>query len=113
MYVLNGAILTMGRLQLKLTTAPNAPTFGARGKGGYTNDLNKVITGMAQRICNALTTTMPVSSVATHSSPTNVVGLRSKYMQQLSELVKLRDIGVLSKDEYEERRLVIATSMQN
>ena len=41
------------------------------------------------------------------NSPSKNVELRSKYMQQLRELVNLNEIGALTKDEYEHERLTL------
>ena len=98
--------------------APNVPMFGGkrpRGKVGSTGELSEALTGMAQTICNALSPKVTPSVVRGHGaqpSPTKIVELRSKYMQQLSELVKLKEIGALTTDEYEEQRTVIVKSMR-
>ena len=71
---------------------------------------------MAQTICNALSPKTsqvnPCSTSGAQPSPTKTVELRSKYMQQLSELVKLREIGALTADEYEEQRITIVNCMR-
>ena len=41
------------------------------------------------------------------NSPTKLVDLRGKYLQQLKEMVHLRDIGALTPAEYEEHRAVV------
>lgn len=44
-------------------------------------------------------------------SPMKKTELRSTYLKQLSELRQLRDNGIPSKDEYEERREDLIKSM--
>ncbi len=100
-----------------LDEAPSAPMFGGkrpRGKPGYTGELNEALTGMAQTICNVLSprATQINPSSGACPSPTKIVDLRSKYIQQLSDLVKLKDIGALTDVEYEEQRVTIVNSMR-
>jgi hypothetical protein len=39
------------------------------------------------------------------------VNLRGKYIQQLKELVDLRDMGALNEEEYEEHRSAVVNLM--
>ena len=49
---------------------------------------------------------------STTASPTKTAQLRSKYMEQLKDLLKLRDLGALTPEEYEDERKVIVNSMK-
>lgn len=95
---------------------PSAPMFGGkrpRGRSESSGELTHALAEMAQSICNALSPKTPIRSPANaYPSPTKIVELRSKYMQQLSDLVKLREIGALSEEEYEEQRSVVVSSMR-
>lgn len=75
--------------------------------------LNEALIGLANSIAVALAPNQVEqrASSNTSSSPTKTAQLRSKYMEQLADLVKLRDIGALTPDEYEEERKVIVSSM--
>ena len=77
-------------------------------------ELNEALTGLANSIAVALAPNQVQqgASSSTSSSPTKTAQLRSKYMEQLADLVKLRDIGALTTDEYEEERKVIVSSMR-
>jgi len=92
---------------------PSAPMFGGKrpqGRSEYSGELNHALAEMAQSICNALSPKTPIRSPANaYPSPTKIVELRSKYMQQLTDLVKLREMGALSEEEYEEQRSVVSS----
>ena len=58
---------------------------------------------------------MPYShskSIRVQLIPTKAVNLRGKYIQQLKELVDLREIGALTVEEYEEHRSAVVNHMQ-
>ena len=76
--------------------------------------LMKSLTGLANSIAIALVPNQLQQSVSSNStaSPTKTAQLRSKYMEQLQDLIKLCDIGALTSDEYEEERDVIVNSMR-
>ena len=95
---------------------PSAPMFGGkcpRGRSEYSGELSHALAEMAQSICNALSPKTPIRSPANaYPSPTKIVELRSKYMQQLTDLVTLREIGALSEEEHEEQQSVVVSSMR-
>ena len=100
-----------------LDDAPPYPMFGAERRpraNSASGQLNEALTGLANSIAVALTPnqTQQMASSSTSSSPTKTAQLRSKYMEQLADLVKLRDIGALTPDEYEEERKIIVSSMR-
>ena len=98
---------------------PPYPMFGEKRHRGHSSssELNEALTGLAKSISVALSpapqaSNSNVSSGATLQSPTKTAHLRSKYMEQLSDLVKLREIGALTSEEYAEQRQVIVDSMR-
>lgn len=99
-----------------LEEVPPYPMFGQKKHRGLSasGELNEALTGLAKSISVALSpqpSTSHGGSTATRS-PTKTANLRSKYMEQLSDLVKLREIGALSNEEYEDQRQVIVDSMR-
>ena len=78
--------------------------------------LNEALTGLAKSIVGYLSPQPNTSRVTSTScatlSPAKTAQLRSKYMEQLSDLVKLREIGALTNEEYDEQRQVIVDSMR-
>ena len=94
---------------------PPVPMFGAQRPRGRssTGNLADALTDVADKIASALS---PVSARACSPSgqysPSKSVELRGKYMQQLKEMVNLRDIGALTSDEYEEQRSVVVNLMR-
>ena len=93
---------------------PAAPMFGAaraRGKPSPSNaNLTEAFKAMAGSIADALSP-RPVSSSGS-DSPSKAVNLRGKYIQQLKDLVNLKEIGALTEDEYQEHRSVIVNLMR-
>lgn len=112
------AEMKMGHSWDSLETPPPYPMFGGKRHRGHSasGELNEALTGLAKSIAVALSpqasTSHGSSSTSTLSSPAKTAHLRSKYMEQLSDLVKLRDIGALTNEEYEEQRQVIVDSMR-
>ena len=49
----------------------------------------------------------PLPKEINHNSPTKSVTLRGKYMEQLCDLVHLKEIGALTEEEYQEQRVTI------
>ena len=84
---------------------PPAPMFGmsrVRGKPG--SSMSDAFTVLAGSIANALS---PLPKEINHNSPTKSVTLRGKYMEQLRDLVHLKEIGALTEEEYQEQRVTI------
>lgn len=73
-------------------------------------ELGEALTSLARSVSFALH--FIFNKIITRS-PTKTANSRSKYMEQLSELLKLREIGALSTDEYEEQRQVVVNSMRS
>ena len=113
------AEMIVGGTHESVDEPPPVPMFGAQGHRSKSSggNLSEALTDVASRIANALS---PVSSQpATHSyssgcysSPSKSVELQGKYIQQLKEMVNLRDIGALTDEEYEEQRSVVVTLMR-
>lgn len=113
------AEMLVGETHDSLDSPPDVPMFGmkrVRGRASTsTSDLNAALTGMADRIVTALSpraAPLPTSSYTNSNSPSKNVELRSKYMQQLRELVNLREIGALTSEEYEDQRLTLVDLMK-
>ena len=88
--------------------------FGEKRHQGHSasGELNEALTGLAKSIVGYLSpqtnTSCASSSSSVTLSPAKTAQLRSKYMymEQLSDLVKLREIGALHdkiNEEYEEQ----------
>ena len=77
--------------------------FGEKRHRGHSasGELNEALTGLAKSIVGYLSTQTNTSCASSSSSatlsPAKTAQLRSKYMEQLSDLVKLREIGALTK----------------
>lgn len=99
-----------------LDDVPPYPMFGQERKqraSSASGQLNEALTGLANSIAVALAPNQVEQRASSNtSSSTKTAQLRSKYMEQLADLVKLRDIGALTPDEYEEERKVIVSSMR-
>ena len=101
-----------------LEKAPPYPMFGEKRHRGHSasGELNEALTGLAKSIVGYLSpqanTSRPSSSSSATLSPAKTAQLQSKYMEELSDLVKLREIGALTNEEYEEQRQVIVDSMK-
>ena len=97
-----------------LDEPPATPMFGAaraRGKSGTgATNMTEAFTALAGSIADALSPRQ-INSGAT-DSPTKAVNLRGKYIQQLKELVDLREIGALTVEEYEEHRSAVVNHMR-
>ena len=88
--------------------------FGSRprGRASYFED---TLTNVVGKLANALSPTPSCTTTSVTkgmNSPSKSVELRGKYLQQLKELVNLRDIGALTEDEYEEHRSIIVDQMR-
>ena len=97
----------------KSLEVPPYPMFGEEKRPRTTSasgQLNEALTGLANSIAVALAPNQVQQGVS--SSTTKTAQLRSKYMEQLANLVKLHDIGTLTTDEYEEERKVVISSMR-
>ena len=97
-----------------LEDVPPYPMFGEKRRRGHSTSgkLNEALTGLAKSISVALSPHHPNTSPSLSCSPatrlpTKTANLQSKYMEQLSELLKLREIGALTADEYEERQVIV------
>ena len=93
----------------KTLEVPRYPMFGQerRSRGSSTpGQLNEAWTDLANSIFSAFSPSRTQQPISSGSSP-SMMG--SKYMEQLSELVKLREIGALTTEEYKEERLTVST----
>ena len=88
-----------------LDDPPQCPPFGAKRSCGQSNNLAVTLSDLAGKLVNAVSP--QTSTNPNPNSPTKLVDLRGKYLQQLKEMVHLRDIGALTPAEYEEHRAVI------
>ena len=91
-----------------LEDPPQCPLFGAKRPRGQSNNLAVTLTDLAGKLVSAVspqTSTNP-------NSPTKLVDLQGKYLQQLKEMVHLHDIGALTPAEYEEHRAVVVNLMR-
>ena len=70
----------------------------------------ETLTDVAGKIATALSPTPnPHTSL---SSPIKSAELRGKYIQQLKDMVNLRDLGALTEEEYQEHRSIIVNLMK-
>ena len=112
------AEMKMGHTWDSLEKHPPYPMFGEKRHKGHSasGELNEALTGLAKSIVGYLSPQPNTSRVTSTScatlSPAKTAQLRSKYMEQLSDLVKLREIGALTNEEYDEQRQVIVDSMR-
>lgn len=112
------AEMKMGHTWDSLEKAPPYPMFGEKRHRGHSasGELNEALTGLAKSIVGYLSpqtnTSHASSSSSATLSPAKTAQLRSKYMEQLSDLVKLREIQALTEEEYDEQRKVIVESMR-
>ena len=110
--------MKMGHTWDSLEKALPYPMFGKKRHRGHSSsgELNEALTRLAKSIVGYLSPQTNTSHVSSSSSatlsPANTAQLRSKYMEQLSDLVKLREIQALTEEEYEEQRKVIVDSMR-
>ena len=98
-----------------LEEVPRYPMFGQKRRprgSSSSGQLNEALTGLANSIVSAFSPNRTQQPISSGSSPSKIANLRSKYMEQLSELVKLREIGALTAEEYEEERLTVVKSMR-
>lgn len=86
---------------------PCVPMFGSKRPRGRSSRLEGTLNDVAGKIANALSPT-----TSCDSSPIKSANLRGKYLQQLKEMVNLRELGALTEDEYQENRLVIVNLMK-
>lgn len=100
-----------------LEDVPPYPMFGEHRKQkvySASGELGEALTSLARSVSFALSPPQPATTSSSITrSPTKTANLRSKYMEQLSELLKLRENGALSTDEYEEQRQVVVNSMRS
>ena len=87
-----------------LEEPPQCPMFGTKRPRGQASSL-AVLTDIAGKLASAVSP--QISSTPNPNFPTRLVDLRGKYLQQLKEIVHLRDIGALTPAEYEEHRAVV------
>ena len=86
---------------------PPVPMFGANRPRGKSNRFEETLSDVAGKIATALS---PHSS--SESSPCKSAELRGKYIQQLKEMVNLKELGALTEGEYEEHRLIVVNLMK-
>ena len=90
----------------------NPPTgimnFGSRPRGRSSN-FEEALTNAVGKLASVISPTPVTRGI---NSPSKSVELRGKYLQQLKELVNLRDIGALTENEYEEHRSIIVDQMR-
>ena len=92
---------------------PQVPMFGVQRKraspcgGSPESSLSNTITGVAVAIRDVLSPQPTQSNRMTISSPSKAVDLRSKYLQQLEDVMSLRDMGGLTDEEYQERSTIV------
>ena len=92
---------------------PQVPMFGAQRKrasprgGSPESCLSNTLTGVAVAIRDVLSPQPTQSNRMTISSPSKAVDLRSKYLQQLEDVMSLRDMGGLTDEEYQERSTIV------
>ena len=97
---------------------PPVPMFGAHHPRGRPSpgNLADALTDVADKIASASAlspaATPTRSPSGSLSSPSKSVELRGKYIQQLKDIVNLRDIGALTDVEYEEQRSVLVNLMR-
>ena len=113
------AEMKMGHTWDSLEKHPPYPMFGEKRHKGHSasGELNEALTGLAKSIVGYLSPQPNTSRVTSSScatlSPAKTAQLRSKYMKQLSDLVKLREIENtfligFSSGEYGGRKHTIA-----
>ncbi len=110
------AEMIVGGTHESVDEAPPVPMFGAHRPRGRpsTGNLADALTDVADKIASAFspTTSQTRHTSGNYSSPSKSVELRGKYIQQLKEMVNLRDIGALTDEEYEEQRSVVVNLMR-
>lgn len=89
---------------------PRVPMFGSNRPRGRSNRLEETLTDVAGKIATALSPVPNPQNLL--SSPIKSAELRGKYIQQLKEIVNLRDLGALTENEYEEHRSIIVNLMK-
>ena len=86
------------------------PAVWSKAFRGQSNNLAVTLSDLAGKLVNAVSP--QTSTNPNPNSPTKLVDLRGKYLQQLKEMVHLRDIGALTPAEYEEHRAVVVNLMR-
>ncbi len=90
---------------------PPAPMFGSsRARGKLGSSMTDAFTVLAGSIANALSP--PKRKETNHDSPTKSVTLRGKYIEQLRDLVHLKEICALTEEEYQEQRLTVVNLLR-
>ena len=92
---------------------PDSPLSGL-GKSQRSNStqLTEAFSGLANSISDVMRHNTTPTTASSTDSPSNVVALCSKYLEQLRELHSLFDIGALTAPEYEEQRGVVVELMR-
>ena len=96
---------------------PQVPMFGNQRKHTRTTsnsgtDLSDALTGVAFAIKNAFSPDSQRDLSKHAFSPSKAVDMRSKYIQQLKDLMSLHEMGGLTTEEYEEERCIIVRQMR-
>ena len=96
---------------------PQVPMFGNQRKHTRTTsnsgaDLSDALTGVAIAIKNAFSPDSQRDLSKHAFSPSKAVDMRSKYIQQLKDLMSLHEMGGLTTEEYEEERCIIVRQMR-
>ena len=97
---------------------PHVPMFGSQRKCSTSSnsgtDLSNALTNVAVAITNALRPDSQRGSPAqSHAfSPSKAVNMRTKYIQQLKDLLSLHEMGGLTTEEYEEERAIVVRQMR-
>ena len=105
------AEMIVGGTHENMEEPPPVPMFGAHRPRGRPSpgNLGDALTDVADKIASALSpaATPTRSPSGSLSSPSKSVELRGKYIQQLKDIVNLRDIGALTDVEYEQRSVPV------
>ena len=96
---------------------PQVPMFGTQRKHARasvrgspdSSVLSDALTGVAVAIRDVLS---PQPTKVSTSSPSKAVDLRSKYLQQLKELMSLYEMGALTNTEFQEERSTVVRQMR-
>lgn len=96
---------------------PQVPMLGNQRKHTCTTsnsgtDLSDTLTGVAIAIKNAFSPDSQRDFSKHAFSPSKALDMRSKYIQQLKDLMSLHEMGGLTTEEYEEERCIIVQQMR-
>ena len=93
-----------------LMTPHKWPIFGNKRPCGRSSQFEETLTDVAGIIATAFSPNpSPHTSL---SSPIKSAELRGKYIQQLNDMVNLRDLGALTEEEYQEHCSIIVNLMK-